>query len=518
MRCLLLAKGTACLLAVLLMERSGLLTAAAQQPETPTLRVAPAPRTPQPLVIPSDLPGSETPPITLPPQQPGANADARRAAIDKLYPAMPPVPAAVPIQPGPKSQPLTLSDLEQLAYAQSPAIRQAAADLQSARGAAIQAGAYPNPHVGYEADNIGTGNTAGYQGMNYSQEIATGGKLQLARSAAEVDVSNAQVALRRTQSEIATQLRTRYFAVLVALERMRVNQALAEFTANVYRVQIERVKVGEAAPYEPLQLRVLAIQAQAALVQAQHDYLSAWRQLAATLSTPDMAPTQLAGRVDQAAPKLDYQAVLRQVLSQHTNLITANNDLTRAQYQLRLAKVTPWVPNIDTSGAVQKDNTTAPYNTTVNVQVGATIPLWDRNRGNILSAEAAICRARQEYYRARDELAASLADAFARYETNATLVEYYRSSILPDQVRSYRGVYQRYQVSPDTVGFGDVVTAQQTLAQIMPTYLQAMSDQWQSVVDIAALLQVCNLSELETTPTTEPAPTIEAPVAPVPTL
>ena len=91
-------------------------------------------------------------------------------------------------EPGPCGHPLTLPELQEMAAAQNPTIRQAVSDITTAQGNAIQAGAYPNPHVGYQSDDIGTGNTAGYQGINITQTIATGGKLQLARAAAMVDV------------------------------------------------------------------------------------------------------------------------------------------------------------------------------------------------------------------------------------------------------------------------------------------------------------------------------------------
>jgi outer membrane protein, heavy metal efflux system len=454
-------------------------------------------RTPLPLVIPFDLPGSQTPPVVVPPMPRGTTEEARRAMIGKLYQPLPAVPAPVAIQPGPEGRPLSLPELEQIACAQNPVIRQAAADVQSAQGVAIQAGAYPNPHVGFEGDTIGTGATGGYQGANISQEISTGGKLHLARAAAEFDVQNAQLTLRRTQSEVATQVRSRYFAVLVALEKMRVNQALVEFTQNVYRVQIERVKVGEAAAYEPMQLSVLVLQAQALLIQAQHDYLSAWRQLASTLSAPAMPPTEIGGSVEQPPPPLTYQAVLQQILAHHTDLLAAHNSVARAQLQLRLARITPWVPNLDASVAVMKDYTVEPFGAVVNAQLGATIPLWDRNQGNILAAEGALARSRQECCRARDELVSSLADAYARFETNRMLVDYHRTAILPNQVRTYRGVYERYQQSPESVTFGDIVTAQQTLAQVVTAFVQAEADQWQAVVDIAGLMQVCNLSQLD---------------------
>ena len=97
-------------------------------------------------------------------------------------------------------------------------------------------------------------------------------------------------------------------------------------------------------------------------------------------------------------------------------------------------------------------------------------------------------RACSEYERARNDLFTNLADTFARYETNRQTAQQYRSSILVDQVRAYRGAYQRYQVDPDA-DFNDVVTSQQTLASTISTYIQLLGDQWQAVADLAGLMQ-----------------------------
>jgi hypothetical protein len=66
-------------------------------------------------------------------------------------------------------------------------------------------------------------------------------------------------------------------------------------------------------------------------------------------------------------------------------------------------------------------------------------------------------RAASEYDRVRNELFSSLADAFARYQTNRTTLQYYRDEILIDQVRAYRAPYERHQQDPDNVAFNDVV-------------------------------------------------------------
>src|SRR5207237_1959391 len=115
--------------------------------------------------------------------------------------------------------------------------------------------------------------------------------------------------------DVMTQVRHGYFAVLVAQENIKVSRALVRFTDEVYRLQVEQLQEGQAAAYEPLQLRVLAIQARNALVQARQRYLAAWKGLAAALGLPAMPLTELAGRVDMPLPLFEYDKALGQLLA-----------------------------------------------------------------------------------------------------------------------------------------------------------------------------------------------------------
>ncbi len=444
---------------------------------------------PQTLEIPSAIPGSEAPPLRLPPLGPDTTAAQRRSEIEKLYGELNVVTPVIGPPPAPGRAPMTLAELQGIAATHNPLIRQAASDVDAARGAMIQAGVYPNPHVSFKGDTMNTGLTGGYVGGAVDQTIVTAGKLKLARAAAGVDVENAELALHRARYDLATQVRSNYLAVLVALERVKVNNALREFSERVYRTQVSRVTAGQAAPYEPLQLRVLTAQAQTQLIQSNHEYEAAWRRLAATLNCPDMPPTALAGQLDGPVPQIAYEAAMDRILKTHTDLVTAQNAVVRARYQLRLAQVTPLCPNIDTSTCIQHDYTVPPFATAYSVQIGIPLPIFDTNRGNIIAAEAALVRASSEYDRARNSLLMSLADTFARYQTSSTSFLYYHNGILADQVRAYRGMYQRYQVDPNA-DFNDLVTAQQTLATTIATYIQLLGDQWQAVADLAGLLQI----------------------------
>lgn len=442
-------------------------------------------------IPPELLPGPDAPPI--PKDVSSRDPKVRGAAVDRLYPALPPRAPLPQAAAGPDGRPLSLVDLEQIALQNNPLVRQAAADVEAARGAAIQAGLCPNPTVGYQADQIKPGHNAGQQGWFIEQVIKTAGKLSLARAAAGMDLLNAQVALRRAEVDLRGQVRGGYFAVLVAMANLRVNGALVRLTEDVYRIQVDQLKGGEAAAYEPMQLRVGALQARAALVQAHNRYVSAWKQLAANLGLPGMPLTELAGQADMPIPRVEYEKALARVLSAHTDLLAAENSRLKASYNLRLAQVTR-VPDITAHASFQHDN--ADGLNQFGLQIGMPVPVWDRNQGNILQAQGVLARAVEEGHRVTDDLSARLADAFERYESNRAILDYYRTQILPDQVRAYRGVYERHNAEPDKVAFGDVVQAQQTLAATITAYLGALDAQWKAVVDLAALLQVDDLAHL----------------------
>ncbi|MFO0926904.1 MAG: TolC family protein [Gemmataceae bacterium] len=454
------------------------------------------------LDVPADLlPGGPVPPLRLPPAS-DDNEAARRKAIGQLYPELPTVGDEPPLPPGPKGLPLTLSDLQQLALTNHPRIKQAAAQIEEARGRAIQAGLPPNPIVGYEGDTTGTTGGAGYQGGFVQQTIKTANKLQLARAAAAVEIKNAELALVATRNEVATSVRTNYFAFLVAAESVRLSRALIKLTTEIYQVQVEQVRRGGfAAPYEPMYLRALATEARAGLVRARNRRTAAWKQLAAALGLPGMPPVQLAGRLDVPVPAFCYKDVLARVLAHHTDVLTAANTITQAQYQLELERITP-IPDVDVRVMVQKDRTGLPFQASPSVAVSVPVPVWDKNQGGILEGQARLIRAKEGVHRARTELTNNLAEAFERYENSKVLLGYYRDRILPDLVRVFRGVYDRYQREPAAAGgsppgFTDVVVAQQNLAQAVGNYVTTLGQLWQATADIAGLLQTPDLYGVE---------------------
>jgi cobalt-zinc-cadmium efflux system outer membrane protein len=441
------------------------------------------------LNIPAEIPGSETGRIELP-----KDPEAAERTIRRIYPKLPLLPVEPKPVPGPDGKPYTLADLQQLAAANSPTLRQAAADVEAARGALIQGRAYPNPVLSYQVMPSNDGSVAGVQGVGFEQLIKFGGKLKLAAAAAQMDLLNAELALRRARSDLSTAVRNAYFGVLVAKETVRVNKALARFTDDVYRVQAGYLAGGFAAPYEPAALRALAYTARLAYKQAIQTYVYSWKQLIAALGLRQLPLTEVAGRIDAVIPYFDFDRVRDFVLNNHTDVLTARNGLDKARFNLKSAQITPY-PDIDVNLAVLKETALLPKQWTHTLTVGVPFPIWDQNKGNIRSAEAALIRATEEPHRVEESLTTTLATAYMGYKNNLDALEYYRRYILPDQVRTYRGVFRRRQID-SMVALADLVGAQQTLAANVTSYLGVLGSLWSSVVGVADLLQTDDLFQL----------------------
>ncbi len=447
------------------------------------------------LRIPEELPGADATPIAVPLLE-EASPEVRESLIDELFPSLPKLKSDIEVILPSGGVPLTLEELQQRAVNRNPLVLQAEGDVQAAFGAAVQAGLYPNPVVGYEADTVGSAGTRNYQGMFMTQTIKTAGKLTLARQSANVDLMNAQLALRKARSDLFRRVRQNYYAVLVARENVQIAEAIVRFTNEVFRVQVDQLKGGEPAAYEPVQLRTYVAASRSGFQMARNRYISAWMQLAAAVGEPDLPPTELAGRGDLLTRPIDFQAALQMMLEKHTDVLAARNLEAQGRVNVRRAEVTP-IPDVNVYTAIQRDFTTPGIpRTTYNLQLGVPLPLFDRNQGNIAKSRGELVRVAAEPERVRLDLTALLAAAFEQYENNRIQFEYYRKQILPDQARVYRGVYERHQQESNIVGFTDVVFAQQNLLTAITTYIAAMTDRWTAFTDIAWLLQLDDVSEM----------------------
>lgn len=458
------------------------------QPET-----APPPQRPRETIIPPEIPGADAPPITLPAIDPTQPPQEWRDDVADRYTVVPQLSdVRTPVENAPV---WTLADLEAMASSNHPALRQAWAQVEIARGEALQAGLGPNPTVGYQGDTIGTAGTAGYNGVHVSQTFVTANKLGLAESVESFDIRSAEQAYRRERIQVLTNIRRHYADVLLAELESRLLHLMAELVAESYQTQIELVQIREAAPHEPLSLRAIATQLEARRLQADRDAEASWLQLAAAAGQPHLPRGTLIGKIDADLPVLEEATLLSQMLSRHTDLQIADIEISRSATDVVLQD-NRIIPNVDVSAVVQHDDTTPINDVSFNMFLAMPIPVIDRNQGNLFAAEARLMQSRAQRDLTYQQLVGLLAQAHQQYLAQNEIASVYRSQILPDQVRVYRGIADRYRVAGEPTDFAEVVVAQQTLSGGIEDYLDSLDRQWEALIDIAELLQAENLGEL----------------------
>jgi cobalt-zinc-cadmium efflux system outer membrane protein len=463
-------------------------------------------------LMPSEkLVGRSVPDIVFPPAK--ATPQERDAFFKKQFAPLPALPNLPLAKPGPDGKPFTLTSLQQVALRTSPLIRQARFDVEAARGSALQAGLYPNPMIGYEASTAGQGDSEGnrspgQQGGYVQQTIITAGKLKLAQLAAMREMQIAEQRRVQAEADLQAQVRAGYFAVLAAQKNFETAQALAELLDELYNVLYLQMTAGEVAAYEPMQIRVLAMQSRGVVIQAHNRYVSAWKQLAAHMGAPGLPLSAVEGRIDMPAPHFEHDPVLAYVTTNHSEVIAAQVGVEKARFQLRLAEVQPY-PDVTVQLGFQKDYTAPPFGSVANINVGIPVPFWNRNQGNIQAARAQLQRALEDNNRVRNELTIKVAEAFERYGNNRSLLKMYQDTILPNQVQAFRAAVARHAaVGAKDVSYNDLVTSQQNLAGVVNAYLASLSDQWTAVVDIGHLLQTRDLFQIQPLDEVTPVPDV----------
>lgn len=395
-----------------------------------------------------------------------------------------------PNNPVPQPQGINLAELESLAERCNPALAQAAARIEAARGEAIQAGLYPNPRAGYLASEIGDEGQAGQQGAFIGQEFVTNGKLKLSRYVAEQTIRQAQCAWAAQRARVVNDVRRAFFDVLVAQRSVELTNQLVRVGQEGVRAADALMKAKEASRFDGLQARIEFDSAQITAEKARNRYVAAWRNLATVVGMPDMPSAPLLGELQDGLAQLTWEGELTRMLGESPVIAEARTNVARAEAIL-CRQCAERVPNVDVQVAMQYDNATR--DSIAGAQAGVALPLFNRNQGNIRRAQAEVSSARAEVQRAELELRQRLAVAFEQYQNARFQVEKYAAQILPNAQTSLDLVTRGYREGH--LDYLTLLTSQRTFFQVNLAYVEAVRDLRNATVVIEGNLLIDSLQQ-----------------------
>jgi cobalt-zinc-cadmium efflux system outer membrane protein len=393
--------------------------------------------------------------------------------------------------PAPAAQGMTLAELETLALRSNPTLTQAAAQIDAARGKALQAGLYPNPTVGYVGDQMGTAGTAGeLQGGFIEQTIITGKKLRLSRAKYDQEANEAAILADAQELRVLTAVRLHFYRLLARQRILDLHRELLKNAEESLRTHKEMANTGQASQPDVLLAEVEMNRSTLALRTAQNQYRAAWEALRAVVGAPDLCAASLDGKLEPDGAALDWQTSLDRLLSDSPELQAAHAHVLHDQIALKREKVEP-IPDVTIQAATGFNYETR--STVAGVQVGIPLPVFDRNQGTIRQAQADLMRSTAEVSRVELSLRQRLADVFSDYQTAWESAQLLRESSLPKARLArdiMRDMYQKRRAP-----WMQVVQQERNLFDVQADYTRALLELREAETAIQGLLLTDGLAE-----------------------
>jgi cobalt-zinc-cadmium efflux system outer membrane protein len=388
------------------------------------------------------------------------NADTpsnKEPLIERLPAAAPPAQSAAI---GDGSAGLTVATVEALALASNPTLVQARDQVDGVLGKALQAGLWPNPVLGYQAEKIGSQGTAGeFQGGFLRQEIVTARKRRISREKYLARSQAAEFVALQQQFRVTNDIRRQYWRATGAEKLVAIRGQMLKNAEDRLVTADELYNVGQATAVEVRQARVQLQQGKLNLQMAENDRDQQRRELAALVGA-DLPAGPLADALDEPAVPLEWDAAKAYTLAESPEVLETLAKLQADRITVERERREP-IPNVFVQAGPGYDF--AEKQTVVNAQAYLSVPVWNRNQGTIRQAQADLGRQQAEVKRVGLRLERDLATHFQQYQTALQHVTTYRAEILPEAEKAYQARLDAYKQRRET--WPNVLDAQSELYQ-----------------------------------------------------
>jgi cobalt-zinc-cadmium efflux system outer membrane protein len=233
-----------------------------------------------------------------------------------------------------------------------------------------------------------------------------------------------------------------------------------------------------------LQSEVEAEHAKVDYETAQREYLGAFHSLASVAGKSDLPVSPLQGELEKL-PDLNAEEMVERIVSESPTLMRAVQEVAVAQARLKDAKRES-VPDLQLRAGEQYNGEHVSTNPIKSagaqsfMTAGISIPLWNRNQGNIEASKAEAERAEQAVTQERlglRNLALPLAQSYLSAKFEA---ERYKNQLIPRATRAYELYLEKYQSMAQA--YPQVLVSQRTLFQLQISYVNALNRTWRSAL------------------------------------
>ncbi|WP_438278772.1 divalent metal ion exporter subunit IhpA [Nitrobacter sp.] len=343
------------------------------------------------------------------------------------------------------SQTLTLKTALQRALAANPRLTAAERDVGIATGQRIQAGALINPELSYEQDNsFGSGRYRGTKStettLQISQLFELFGKRDARIAVGQAGVETAAIQRKAVRLEVLSETAVAFLGVLGAQRRVRILDEQIAAIEKLAPLLHRRVDAGASSPAEIGRAEVASALVKADRERVSSTLASARRELAVLMGDTAAKFSAVSGRLDDLGRPPSFQVVIAAIDS-NPQLMRWTAVYAQRNAELLLARLKPY-PDVRVSAGWRHYNETG--DDAVRLSLSVPIPVFDRNQGNILSAQESLAKTRAEREANRNTLIVLAGRAYDSLQGSLRELKVLRDVAIPKSSQAADAIFEGY--------------------------------------------------------------------------
>ena len=355
-----------------------------------------------------------------------------------------------------------------LALERNPTIAGAQSVIQQNEGTRIQAGAYPNPTVGYQTANgiirdPSNGDNRIEHNVTVYQPVEYPGMRAARQEAAAAGLAGATVGLEESKLNLIAAVKTAFYDLLLAERTVDLLQQNLEIVQEVARIVRARVRSGEGPQFEAVKADVEVLKAKQEMTKAKNAVRVKLVGLD-TLTAGGLGPQyKVQGDFRSLRDHLDPEQMSARDLSQHPTLKRQGKLVEQAELTVTKERQGR-VPNVTLFGGYAREAGREAVLAGVNLPT----PLWYRQQGQIATALGTQRKEEAELIRARNDLTREINQHAREAETAQEQIIVYEEGLLKQAQEALRIAQLSFRQGASSLL--DVLDAQRVQRQITVDY------------------------------------------------
>jgi cobalt-zinc-cadmium efflux system outer membrane protein len=371
--------------------------------------------------------------------------------------------------------------------------------VTEAQGLLRQSGFKPNPSIDISYGDgapVGSGPNLREMSLGYSHIFELGGKRQRRIEVSEWGVKLAGLEIADRERLIRAEVKSKYGEALAAIRNLQFTEELLGVNRETLQVTEARVQQGEAPRVDQglLQVDVGRLQSDRTLVENQVlRNILAIKPLVGARLDQDLA---LKGDLVSWRTTITLDAALAKASESRPDLAAFRMEQSLRNSEVKAAKAEA-VPNVVGSVRFTRSNDLfdqfgtskagaivpiRDLDKTLTAGVSITLPVRNRNQGNVQAAEARTASARLKSQYQEQVVAQEVTSAYRRFEAARQARSIFEDSVLSQSQNNVRIIRAAYTAGE--LRLFDVLNEQRRLVDTQRAYTEVLREYFLSVVEL----------------------------------